>query len=395
MTANKSDHRYEAARGFLVLALLGSLALACGTRATSSEQRYQIKGKVVNVDKRGAAVTVAHEAIPGYMDAMTMPFRLKDPSLLDVMVDGDRLQATLVVSGTSSWLEEVVVVHESPDPSGVTTSLEPKPGDEVPDFALINQDGKRISLRQYRGRALLLTFIYTRCPLPDFCPLMTEHFGDIEQALAAEPALYSNTHLLSVTVDPEYDTPKVLRQYAVKESHAHAGGSPHAFSHWELATGSKEQVKSAAGYFGMQYWQEGDQIIHSLRTALIAPDGRLVKLYPGSEWKPQDVLGELRGIAGLDKKAVDTPNTVDAKPVTSAKPKKSEPNVYDALGVVEEVNRATATVQINHEDIKDLMPAMSMPFKVRNGSLLDSITAGDRVEFRVTGDMVIISIKKR
>ncbi|MEK6299112.1 MAG: copper-binding protein [Acidobacteriota bacterium] len=397
MTVNGSGIRGNAARAFLILAILASLGLACGGRAAGPEQRYPIKGKVVNVDKRGAAVTVAHEAIPGYMDAMTMPFKLKDSFWFDVIVDGDRLQATLVVSSTRSWLEEVVVVHEAADPSGAATSLEPKSGDEVPDFALINQDGKRITLRQYRGRALLLTFIYTRCPLPDYCPLMTEHFGDIEKALAAEPALYANTHLLSITVDPEYDTPQVLRKYAEKELTAHADRGRQAFAHWELATGSKEQVKSAATYFGMQYWQEGDQIIHSLRTALIGPDGKLIKLYPGNEWKPQDILGELHGIAGLSEKAVETHKSADTKPPASASAsqERTEPNVYRGIGVVEEVNKEAATVQINHEDIKDLMPAMSMPFKVRSGSLLGTLAVGDHVEFRVTGDSVIISIKKR
>lgn len=380
---------------FLIVALGSFLVSGCGRRPTGAEQRYSIKGKVVNVDKRGGAVTVAHEAIPGYMEAMTMPFKLKDSFWLDVMTDGDRLQATLVVSGTQSWLEEVVVVHETPDTSGVTAALEPKPGDEVPDFALNNQDGKRISIRQYRGRALLLTFIYTRCPLPDYCPLMTERFGDIENSLAGEPALYANTHLLSITVDPEYDTPQVLRQYAAKESAAHRGRGRQTFAHWELATGSKDQVKAVAGFFGMQYWQEGDQIIHSLRTALIGPDGKLIKLYPGNEWKPQDILGDLHGIAGVDIKAADPHRAADAKKTTSALPEATEPNVYRGVGVVEEVNRDTATVQVNHEDIKDFMPAMSMPFKVRSSSLLDSISVGDQIEFQVTGDLVIISIKKR
>lgn len=379
----------------LIVAIVASLSVACGKRATVAEQRYPLKGKVVNVDKRGAAVTVAHEAIPGYMDAMTMPFKLKDSFWLDVIVNGDGLQATLVVSGRQSWLEEIVVVHEAAEESSPMPSVEPKQGDEIPDFALINQDGKRITLRQYLGRALLLTFIYTRCPLPDYCPLMTEHFGDIEKALAAEPALYANTHLLSITVDPEYDTPQVLRKYAANESAAHSNNVRQNFAHWELATGSREQVKAAAAYFGMQYWPEGDQIIHSLRTALIGPDGRLVKLYAGNEWKPQNILEDLRGIPGLNQKTADSHKPSDAKSPAPETAEKTEPNVYRGAGVVEDVNKEAATVQINHEDIKDLMPAMSMPFRLRSGSLLDSIAVGDHVEFQVTGDFVIISIKKR
>jgi protein SCO1/2 len=387
MTTNPSK---GLAKSLLLLAIVSILSPACRPRATGPEQRYPIKGKVVNVDKRGSAVTVAHEAIPGYMDAMTMPFKLKDPSLLDVMADGDRLQATLVVAGLRSWLEDVVVVSESADTSAsAANSLEPKPGDQVPGFSLVNQDGKRITLGQYRDRALVVTFIYTRCPLPDYCPLMTEYFIEIEKSLAAEPELYTKTHLLSVTVDPEYDTPKVLREYAARELEAHMNSGKPNFAHWELATGSKDEVKRVATFFGMQYWQDGDQVIHSLRTAVIGPDGRLVKLYPGNEWKPQEVIAELHRIAALSQKTANT-----AKPVAPPR-EKDPPNTYRGVGVVEEIDKDTATIQINHEDIPDLMPAMSMPFTAKDRSLLDSISVGDQVEFRITGEFVIIAIKKR
>lgn len=378
------------AKLFFVVVMVSTVPLACKPRATGPELRYPIKGQVVNVDKRGSAVTVAHEAIPGFMDAMTMPFKLKDPSLLDVMADGDRLQATLVVAGARSWLEDVVVVSESADTSATSAnSLEPKAGDQVPDFSLVNQDGKRITLGQYRDRALVVTFIYTRCPLPDYCPLMTEHFIDIEKSLTAEPELHAKTHLLSITVDPEYDTPKVLREYAARELEAQMKSGRPDFAHWELATGGKDEVKRVASFFGMQYWQERDQVIHSLRTALVGPGGKLVKLYPGNEWKPQEVIAELHRIPALNQK---TSNTAKALATPSEEP---PPNIYSGVGVVEEINKDTATVQINHEDIPDLMPAMSMPFKVKDRSLLDSISAGDHVEFQVTGEFVVITIKKR
>jgi protein SCO1/2 len=383
MTEQGFEFNRSVTSALLSLVIAASLSVACRQPATGPVQRYPVKGKVVNVDKRGSAVTVAHEAIPGYMDAMTMPFKLKDPSLLDVMADGDRLQAMLVVSGTSSWLEEVVVIREEADAKmNSAMSREPRPGDEIPDFALVNQNGNRITVRQYRGRALVVTFIYTRCPLPDYCPLMTARFGDLEKALASEPALYAKTHLLSITVDPEYDTPRVLRQYGAKEMTGGQDNVPPPFAHWELATGSKEQVKAVATYFGMQYWPEGDQIIHSLRTAVIGPDGKLVKLYPGNEWKPEDILAELHNIAGSTQPAQATNEPLP-------------PNVYRGVGVVEEIRKETSTVHINHEEITDFMAAMSMPLKVRDASMLDSISVGDQVEFQVTGALVIIAIKKR
>lgn len=273
------------ARLLVISAIVLTAPLACRPRATGPEQRYPLKGKVVNVDKRGSTVSVAHEAIPGYMDAMTMPFKLKDERLFSDLAEGDGVQATLVVAGLRSWLEEVVVTRETVDPSSLgkaETWVEPKPGDEVPDFKLVDQNGRRFGFHQYRGRNIVLTFIYTRCPLPDYCPLMTDNFAEIEKALKSSPESNPKTVLLSITLDPEYDTPKVLREYAA----AHSTGA----GHWDFATGTRDEVKQVATYFGMQYWRDGDQVVHSLRTAIVGSDGRLVKLYRGNEWQPNEIV---------------------------------------------------------------------------------------------------------
>ena len=267
---------------FALIALIVGISASC--QPAAAPQKYDLNGKVVSVDNKGRTVTVAHQAIPGYMEAMTMPFKLKDERLLKDLAEGDRLQATLVVAGLRSWLEDVVVTRETEDPSSLAKTdarIEPKIGDEVPDFPLVNQYGKRISLHQYRGKTVVLTFIYTRCPLPDYCPLMTDNFAEIEKRIfGSQPEM----RLLSITLDPEYDTPKVLRDYAA----AHSGNT----IYWDFATGTKDQIKQVATYFGMQYWTEGDQVIHSLRTAIVGPDGRLIKLFRGNEWKPDDIIKE-------------------------------------------------------------------------------------------------------
>jgi len=232
------------------------------------------------------------------MDAMTMPFDLKDRRLLDQLAEGDGIQATLVVAGRQSWLENVVVTRETVDPSGIgkaETWVEPKPGDEVPDFQLTDQNGKRIGFHQYRGRVVVLTFIYTRCPLPDYCPLMTDNFAQIGKALKAGSESKPQIQLLSITLDPEYDTPKVLREYAAQ----HSEGS----RQWDYATGTKDEIKQIATYFGMQYWTEGDQVIHGLRTAIVAADGKLLKLYRGNDWKPEEIVGEIRNAAAAQPKS--------------------------------------------------------------------------------------------
>jgi protein SCO1 len=378
-----------------------SCAPACRTRKSETEQRYELKGKVLNVDQKGATVTIAHDAIPGYMEAMAMPFKLKDERAFSFLATGDNVQAILVVRGDRSWLEELVVTRQSADASTTNSasSTEPKPGDEVPNFSLVNQDGKRISLRKYKGQALVLTFIYTRCPLPDYCPLMTSQFVEIDKAIKQEPGLYPKTHLLSISVDPEFDTPKTLRSYG--EQYA---GSPRAsaFESWEFASGSVDEVKKSASYFGMQYWQEGDQIIHSLRTAVIAPDGRLAALFTGNEWKPAEVLSKLQSIKASGE--APSPDVAQKDEAQKDEAKKDEARNkdpekrYHGVGVVEEIHKDLARIQINHEDIKDLMPAMSMPYTVKDVSLLDSVAVGDYVEFELLSKpegLIVIELKKR
>jgi protein SCO1 len=368
----RNTHKTSLTRALVILSILSTADLACHPRDKGPEQRYPIKGTVVSVDKRDSTVTISHDAIRGYMDAMTMPFKLKDERLLSDLAEGDRVQATLVVSGLRSWLEEVVATREAVDQSGISKSqnwIEPKPGDEAPDFTLVNQDGKRIKLSQYRGRALVLTFIYTRCPLPDYCPLMTDNFSEIEKTLKAVPEMYAKTHLLSISVDPEYDTPKVLRAYATNHSAD--------FEHWDFLTGAKDDVKRVATYFGMQYWRDEDQIVHSLRTAIIGNDGKVVKLYRQNEWKPEEIVTELREISPAANQSEDFGHGV---------------------GVVESFDQEHATIQIDHEEIKDVMPAMNMPFAVKDKALLDSVNPGDKIDFWVESTpagLVVVRIVKR
>jgi protein SCO1/2 len=260
--------------------------------ASNSAQRYEVKGKVVSADQANHKVKIDHEEIKGYMDAMAMEFTLLDDWVYSELTPGALIQATLVVDQGRSWLENPVVTKVV-DPSLVGKSeesgVEPKVGAETPDFTLVNQDGKKISFKQYRGQALVLTFIYTRCPLPDYCPLMTRNFVEVNRELQKDPALRDQTHLLSISVDPDYDKPKVLREYGAR----YLGSDKAGFKRWEFASGSAEQVKNVAQFFGLNYWPEKDQIIHGLRTAIVAPDGRVFKVYRGNEWKPEDVIRDL------------------------------------------------------------------------------------------------------
>lgn len=281
----------------LLLSVLISLGLvsAC-RRPKNTGSRYDFKGKVVSVEKDKQQVTVSHEEVKGYMPAMIMPFKLKDAWPLDVLGPGDQIAATLVVDGRSTWLEDVVVMQQGPPTTTASgaAGTEAGSGDEVPNYGLVNQDGKLIKIHDYRGKTLVLTFIYTRCPDPTYCTLMSSNFEQIDQQLQKQTGLYDSTHLLSISFDPDFDTPAVLRSYGA----AHTGKySDEKFGHWEFASGSKDQIKGIAQYFGLRYYEGSDQIIHGLRTVIIGPDGRVYKVYRDNLWKPEEVVSDLEAIA--------------------------------------------------------------------------------------------------
>ena len=283
----------------LILIALGGVAASC-SRSSGNEKRYDLKGKVVSVDHDKQQVTIAHEEVKGYMPGMTMPFTVRKQSDFEMLVPNAEVSATLVVDGSHSWLENlfVVVKQDAGTPVTTTAVVQAKEGDEVPNYTLMNQDAKRIHIKNYRGKALLLTFIYTRCPEPDQCTLMSNNFAQIERQLGQDPELYAKTHLLSITIDPGYDDPKVLRSYGAAHTERYENET---FLHWEFATGTGDQVKEIAQYFGLQYFPEKDQIIHALRTVIVNPDGKVEKIYKGNDWKTEDVVAELR-------KTVSKPN---------------------------------------------------------------------------------------
>jgi protein SCO1/2 len=288
-----------------ILIMLALTAGSCswGDQPSKNEKRYPIKGVVVAVNETERTAVVKHEDIPGYMAGMTMDFKIKNTADLKTMKPGDQITGTLVVDDVSSWIE-ITTITEGGAALTPTTVVagEPKPGDEIPDFSLLNQDGKPIHLSQYKGRSLALTFVYTRCPQPDQCTLMSSNFAAVDLELHKQPDVYAKTHLLTISFDPAYDTPQVMRSYGA----SHTGRySDEKFEHWEFATGSADEVKHIAEFFGLRYFKDSatgeEQIMHSLRTAVIDPDGKLVKLYRGNEWKPSELVEDLRNLALASK----------------------------------------------------------------------------------------------
>lgn len=234
--------------------------------------------------------------IQGYMEAMVMAYKIKPPEMLKQLVPGDRVTGDLVVIETDPrddsavpeyWLENVKVTGHGQPPAAAPNAMHvPVAGEEVPDFALTNQDGKKISLHDYRGKTVLVTFIYTRCPFPDFCPRMSSNFNEIYKQLGSNPAL-ANTQLLSVSFDPEHDTPKVLRDYGF---HVAQTTNAALFRRWQFAAPKAADLQKMADFFALTIKPEGGMITHNLSTSVIGADGKIVKWYHGSDWQVSDLI---------------------------------------------------------------------------------------------------------
>jgi protein SCO1 len=264
---------------------------------TGKIQTYQIKGIVVASDPTTGEVTIDSEAIPGFMEAMIMPYKLAQPNIATELHPGDHIIARLQVSDSASLLDQIVVTAQSkPDYKPAAVFNVPEAGQAVPDFKLVNQSGKPISIAQFRGKVLLVTFIYTRCPLPDFCIRMTRNFATIDHLLAADPKLYAKTHLLSVSFDPEYDTPKVLRSYGAAFT---GNGRKETFAHWDFAVPSRKDLDTVDHFFDVGV-TPGDNhtLAHSLSTTVIGPDGKVVSWYPNNDWKPEDLVKDVKQALG-------------------------------------------------------------------------------------------------
>lgn len=268
------------------LVLVGALGLS----ACKLSRTYEVQGRVVGFGDDDRTVIVEHEDVPGLMPAMTMPFQVSDPRELEGLEQGRAVAFTLGLSRDSSWIYDVRLLpddavaaapagQEAPGaaPGGVPVLHE---GDAVPPFQLVSQDGEPVRFSDYAGQALLVTFIYTRCPLPDFCPRMSGHFQQLQARL--QPRFGDRVQLLSVSFDPEYDTPEVLRAYAADYTDD--------TEQWTFATGTPEQVERVAHLFGVFYADESEDINHNLRTTLVGPEGHVRQIWSGNAWTPEEVL---------------------------------------------------------------------------------------------------------
>ena len=271
-----------------VLFLLAPLLLLSGC---SNAKEYPLVGQVLAVDTNQQVITVKHQDVVGFMPGMTMPFKVKDAKELDGRKPGDLISATLVVEDSLGYLADIKKTGEAPLPAGepVPRLAMIEPGTEVPDTTLIDQEGRTKRVSEFRGKTIAVTFVYTRCPLPDFCPRMDRNFKAAQDLLRSDATLASRVHLLSVSFDPDYDTPQIMAAHARR-----VGADPAV---WSYLTGERKSVDLLAGAFGVSIMREDQpmqEIMHNLRTAVIDANGRLVTVLNGRDWTPEDLLSALR-----------------------------------------------------------------------------------------------------
>jgi len=274
---------------------LALLAAAC----SRPEQRsYTLQGQVISLDPARKLAVVKHEEIQGFMPAMTMPYEVEDVKALDGLSPGDLINATLVVFSNGAHLTTIRKVGTAPlekpaeSPSASSGFELLKPGEAVPDGSFVDQGGRKRRFSDFKGSPVAMTFIYTRCPIATFCPLMDRHFASLQKDLKADPAL-NGVKLVTISFDPTTDTPAVLTK--------HARSLDADLTRWTFLTGDRDDVDQFASRFGVAIERSlTDQrdITHNLRTAVIDADGKLVKSYTGNEWKPEQLLADLRTVAG-------------------------------------------------------------------------------------------------
>ncbi len=282
-----------------VLALVFSTAVAwsgCGRsdQNQAGAQQYEARGIVRGFAPDHSTVQIEHETIPGFMPSMTMPFEVRDEKEIADLKIGDAISFRLNVTQQDSWIDHIEEINagqlhlpRSSPPPAYESNAKPRlrEGDQMPEFQLIDQNGKPLTLEAFHGHPFVVTFIFTRCLIPNFCPRMSRNFAELQKAIQATPNEMAGTRLLSISFDPQFDTPEVLTEYA-----QHEGADP---AIWKLATGEPAEIEKLTKAFSILVQPEGGTISHSLATALIDHTGKIAKIWRGNGWTPQEALESL------------------------------------------------------------------------------------------------------
>jgi protein SCO1 len=280
---------------FTLAMVLSALAIhrQVRTARTQSVKEFSVRGVVKSVEPENKTVRITHEEIPGYMPAMTMPLAVKEAAILNGLQSGDAVKFRLIVTEDDSWISKIEKDHFKEElesdfsaraQAGSRESERLQAGERVSDFVLTDQNGRATRLSDFKGKAVILTFVYTRCPLPNFCPLMSKNFAGLQSRLGAE--FPDRFQLISVSIDPKFDTPEVLKSYS--------GVWSKDEKTWSFLTGTPDEIENVGALFGLFHEPTGGLINHDLRTALIGPDGKLVHIWKSNVWTPYEVQRAVR-----------------------------------------------------------------------------------------------------
>lgn len=259
---------------------------------STNQQVFQVKGVIRELNADGKTAKIKHEEIPDYMPAMTMDFEVKNPKELTGIKVGDAVTFKMVVTDDDFWLEKLTKLNTAPEEMPSRSAFRVvrdvpalKEGDILPTYRFTNELGQAVSTDDWKGNAVAFTFIFTSCPIPTFCPRMSQNFADVQKKLQAMTNAPTNWHLFTISFDPEKDTPAVLSDYAKRYSH-----DP---KRWSFLTGDMVEISAVAQQVGQLFWWEEKSINHNLRTVVLGADGKIQKIIPENKWTADELVEEL------------------------------------------------------------------------------------------------------
>ena len=275
-------------------------APAPSAAAKTNLQTFFVRGVVKEVKADGKTVVIDHEEIPNYMAKMVMPFKVKDTNQLAGLGTNDQIHFRFNVAEYESWIDQVTKTGTAAAPlvDPNRKAFRPvrevevlKEGDALPDYPFTNQRGEVFRTAEFKGRALAITFIFTRCPVPDFCPRMSYRFAQADKQLRALADGPTNYHLLSLSFDTDYDTPPVLQNYANTVKAQHGAD----LSRWTFATGKLIDIDDITERFGLVFPRDPEKPVfnHNLRTVIINAAGKVQKVFIGNDWKADTLVEEI------------------------------------------------------------------------------------------------------
>lgn len=269
---------------------------APAAEAVPGEKRYPLTGEIVSANLERKTVTVTHDEIKGFMMAMTMEFKASKGDLQNAK-PGQRIRAELVQRGSDFFLEKIWpddaatsrAVAAAANALAQDTTMRGKEayreiGETLPEFTLLDQEGRAVSASRFRGKQVVLNFIFTRCPIATMCPAATLRMMDLQKA--AQAAGVKNFELVSISLDPEFDTPGVLKEYA--------DGRGIDTSNFSFLTGPDVAVRHLLAQLGVIREFEGATIKHTLATVLINEQGKISYRVDGSTWLVDDFTRRLK-----------------------------------------------------------------------------------------------------